>query len=91
MINTAIQTKETEIKKPLKVKPGSVIIGKNLGAIEREFQISIMELNNNSDRAFVFSWENPPEKTITVKPEDEIVASGKPQNIEQFSRAALLN
>ncbi|MDO8443116.1 MAG: TrkA C-terminal domain-containing protein [bacterium] len=82
---------ETIKEEEVKINTKSGIVGKTISEIEKEFQVCIVELKNLSDRAFVFSWEEKPEKSTTIKPEDEIVVSGEPLNIKQFSKAASLN
>ncbi|MEK7462765.1 MAG: TrkA C-terminal domain-containing protein [Patescibacteria group bacterium] len=78
--------KEVKIKIPVSV--GSKIVGKTIGEVEEKFKISILELDNTNDRAFLFSWEITPDKSTTIQPEDEIVIFGKPLNIQRFSKSA---
>ena len=79
---------ETIKREGVKIDIKSGIVGKTIRDIEKEFQVCIVELKNLSDRAFVFSWEEQPPKSTTIKPEDEIVVSGEPLNIKQFSKSA---
>lgn len=81
-----------ELRERIPVSIGSKIVGKTIGEVEKYFKICVLELENNSDRAFVFSWEEKPEKSTIIKSEDEIVVFGKMQRIERFSKiAASLN
>ena len=87
------EAEETEeVRERIPVSIGSKIIGKTIGEVEKSFKICILELENTSDRAFVFSWETRPDRSTTIKPEDEIVVFGKAQRIRRFSGiAASLN
>lgn len=81
--------KEIEkVKIKIPVSADSKIVGKTIKEIEKKFKICILELENISDRAFLFSWEITPDKSTTIQPEDEIVIFGKPLNIQRFSKSA---
>jgi Trk K+ transport system NAD-binding subunit len=74
------------------VGAGSKIVGKTIGEVEEKFEVSILELDNTNDRAFLFSWEIKPGRSTTIKSDDEIVVLGKAHHVERFSRlAASLN
>ena len=81
--------KRNKVKISVNIKSG--IVGKTIGEVEKKFQVCIVELKNITDRAFVYSWEEQPPKSTTIKSEDEIVVSGEPLNIKQFSKAIFLN
>ena len=84
------RAKEIKVKVP--VSAGSKIVGKTVKEIEKRFRIRILELDNTSDRAFLFSWEIEPKKSTTIKSEDEIVIFGKMHRVERlYKLAASLN
>lgn len=68
----------------LRVHNQSIIVGKTIGQVEKVFDVKVKQVNNTSDRAFMFSWEIPP-KTTTIKSDDEVVAVGEPRQVQEFS------
>ena len=81
-----------EIRKRVPVSIGSAIVGKTIYEVEKKYKVCILELENTSDRAFLFSWETRPDRSITIKSEDEIVIFGKMHRVEHLSRlSASLN
>lgn len=76
------------MKEKIPVHSRSSIVGKTIGEIEKTFGINVVQVNNTSDRAFMFSWEIP-EKNVTIKSNDEIVAMGEPRLVRRFSELAV--
>jgi|GEM_PF-3421101 len=72
------------------ISKGSTVIGKKVGAIEKDFKIKIKQLENFSDRILPFPWEKLPHNK-KIKEGDTLTVIGNDKEVISFYKYATQN